>query len=117
VALHQGCKPDWRRKKWHGFNELAARLPHVVVRGTAAHLDNRQAYLGKDFAWPAYAHSFVGELDLGDTTALLSGCAALVSNDSGLMPIGVALGFLTTMCVGCPDCLAGSSSTCKTIRT
>jgi hypothetical protein len=95
VALHPGCKPDWPWKKWHGFDALAARLPHVVVLGTAADLDNRGTYFGKDFAWPVHARSFVGELDLGDTAALLHECAALVSNDSGLMHIGVALGVPT----------------------
>ena len=95
VALHPGCKPDWPWKKWHGFDDLAARLPHVVVLGTAADLDNRGTYFGNDFAWPAHARSFVGELDLGDTAALLRECAALVSNDSGLMHIGVALGVPT----------------------
>jgi ADP-heptose:LPS heptosyltransferase len=95
VALHPGCKPDWPWKKWHGFDELAARLPHVVVLGTESDLDNRQTYFGRDFAWPAHVRLFVGALDLADTVALLRRCAALVSNDSGLMHIGAAVGMPT----------------------
>ncbi len=34
VALHPGCKPDWPWKKWHGFEELASRLPSVVIVGS-----------------------------------------------------------------------------------
>jgi len=36
--------------------------------------------------------NFAGALDLADTAALLSECVALVSNDSGLMHVGVAVG-------------------------
>jgi glycosyl transferase family 9 (putative heptosyltransferase) len=95
VALHPGCKPDWPWKKWHGFDELAARLPHVAIVGTATDVDNRATYFGRAFAWPPHARSFVGALTLPDTAALLSECAALVSNDSGLMHVGAALGILT----------------------
>lgn len=91
VALHPGCKPDWPWKKWHGFDELAARLPHVAIVGTPSDVDNRGTYFNRDFAWPPHARSFIGALDLPDTVALLSECAALVSNDSGLMHVGVAL--------------------------
>jgi heptosyltransferase-2 len=92
VALHPGCKPSWPWKKWHGFDALATRLPRVVVIGTPGDLDNRATYFHRAFAWPAHARSFVGELDLADTAALLSECAALVANDSGLMHVGAALG-------------------------
>jgi hypothetical protein len=95
VALHPGCKPDWPWKKWHGFDELAAHLPHVAIVGTRSDVDNRDTYFNRDFSWPPHARSFVGSLDLPDTVALLSQCAALVSNDSGLMHVGVALGLPT----------------------
>ena len=95
VALHPGCKPDWPWKKWHGFAELAARLPHVAIVGTPSDVDNRDTYFNRDFVWPPHARSFIGALDLPDTVALLSECAALVSNDSGLMHAGVALGLPT----------------------
>ena len=95
VALHPGCKPDWPWKKWHGFEELAARLPHVAILGTPSDGDNRGTYFSRDFAWPAHARSFVGGLGLADTAALLLECDALICNDSGLMHVSAALGVPT----------------------
>jgi hypothetical protein len=95
VALHPGCKPNWPWKKWHGFANLAARLPRVVLVGTPADLDNTRTYFVAPFQWPAHVRDFTGQLDLPDTAALLSECAALVSNDSGLMHVAVALGVQT----------------------
>ena len=92
VALHPGCKPDWPWKKWHGFDALARRLQHVAVIGTTADLDNARTYFAKPFEWPDHAAVFAGKLRLADTAALIKQCAALVSNDSGLMHLGVALG-------------------------
>ena len=87
VAMHPGCKPTWRHKRWHGFPQLAAHLPSVVVIGTAADLD--------DTVWPSHVRIF--ELGLPDTAALLRQCALLVSNDSGMFHLGAALG---TRCLG-----------------
>jgi hypothetical protein len=95
VALHPGCKPDWPWKKWHGFDQLAARLPSVALVGTSSDLDNHRTYFARPFAWPPHVTDFVGALDLLDTAALLSQCAALVSNDSGLMHLAVAVGIPT----------------------
>lgn len=95
IALHPGCKPHWPWKKWHGFEELAQLLPNVVIIGSESDLDNSQTYFRKTFEWPAHAQSFVGQLNLSDTAALLKQCAALVSNDSGLMHLGMALGIPT----------------------
>jgi len=92
VALHPGCKPDWPWKKWHGFDALARRLRHVAVVGTAADLDNAGTYFAKPFDWPDHVRLLAGQLRLADTAALIRQCAALVSNDSGLMHLGVALG-------------------------
>jgi ADP-heptose:LPS heptosyltransferase/glycosyltransferase involved in cell wall biosynthesis/SAM-dependent methyltransferase len=95
VALHPGCKPGWPWKRWHGFAELARRFAHVVVIGTEADLDNAGTYFGTRFIWPEHARSFVGQLSLFDTAALIRQCAALVANDSGLMHLGAALGVPT----------------------
>ena len=92
VAIHPGCKPDWPWKKWHGFDELAKLLPNVVLIGTDADLRNHQTYFAREFEWPSHVQSYIGKLSLADTAALLSQCAALVSNDSGMMHLGVALG-------------------------
>jgi ADP-heptose:LPS heptosyltransferase/glycosyltransferase involved in cell wall biosynthesis/2-polyprenyl-3-methyl-5-hydroxy-6-metoxy-1,4-benzoquinol methylase len=95
VALHAGCKPDWAWKKWHGFDELAAMLPEIALIGMPSDLDNAQTYFRKEFRWPPQVRNFVGTLSLPDTAALISQCKALVSNDSGLMHLGVALGVPT----------------------
>jgi hypothetical protein len=95
IALHPGCKPDWPWKKWHGFDALAAALPHVAIVGADSDRDNTGTYFGRPFEWPLHARDFTGALDLADTAALISQCAALVANDSGLMHLGVALGVPT----------------------
>jgi hypothetical protein len=95
VALHPGCKPDWPWKKWHGFDELAARLPRVIVVGSVSDRCTDGTYFCRPFAWPSHVLDLTGQLDLPDTAAVLSRCAALVANDSGLMHLGVALGIPT----------------------
>jgi ADP-heptose:LPS heptosyltransferase len=95
IALHPGCKPDWPWKKWHDFDALAASLPGVAIIGTPEDLDNHGTYFDRAFSWPAHARNYVGALSLADTAAVLRECAALVSNDSGLMHLGVALGVPT----------------------
>jgi ADP-heptose:LPS heptosyltransferase len=95
IALHPGCKPNWPWKKWHGFDELAGSFANVAIVGTAADLDNNGTYFKRAFQWPEHVRNFVGQLDLPDTAALLSQCAALVSLDSGIMHLGVALGVPT----------------------
>ena len=95
VALHPGCKPDWPWKKWHGFDALAALLPDVAIVGTPSDADNARTYFARAFAWPPHARDFTGALSLADTAALIAECAALVSNDSGLMHVGAALGVPT----------------------
>ena len=92
IALHPGCKPDWPWKKWHGFDELARLWPEVAIIGTESDLQNGETYFRRAFAWPEHARNFVGALDLPDTAALIRQSAALVSNDSGLMHLGVAVG-------------------------
>ena len=95
VALHPGCKANWPWKKWHGFAELASLLPRVALVGTPSDLENAHTYFSIPFDWPPHVQSFIGLLDLPDTAALLSECAALVSNDSGLMHVAAALGIPT----------------------
>jgi ADP-heptose:LPS heptosyltransferase/SAM-dependent methyltransferase len=95
VGLHPGCKPDWPWKRWHGFAELAARVDNVVIVGTASDRDTAATYFKTPFAWPAHARDFTGALSLRDTAALISQCAAMVANDSGLMHLAVALGVPT----------------------
>ena len=95
VALHPGCKPNWPWKKWHGFDELAAFFPNVVVVGTLSDGDNTGTYFDRPFQWPKHVRDFTGRLSLRDTAALLSQCAACISLDSGLMHVAVAVGVPT----------------------
>jgi ADP-heptose:LPS heptosyltransferase/2-polyprenyl-3-methyl-5-hydroxy-6-metoxy-1,4-benzoquinol methylase len=92
VVLHPGCKRNWPWKRWHGFADLAALFPHVAVVGTEEDRTNGGTYFGGRQAWPAHVHDHTGKLSLADTAALIAQSAALVSNDSGLMHLGVAVG-------------------------
>ena len=92
IALHPGCKPGWPWKKWHGFDELAALFEEVVLIGTPSDLQNDRTYFQRPFRWPAHLKNFTGVLSLRDTAALLSQCSALVSNDSGMLHLGAAVG-------------------------
>lgn len=92
IAFHAGCKPTWPWKRWHGFPELARFYPSVAIVGTAADLENFGTYFAQSFEWPQHAQDFVGKLNLLDTAALLSQCSALVSIDSGMMHLSVAVG-------------------------
>ncbi len=91
VAIHPGCKAEWPWKKWHGFDELAGKFANVAIVGTDEDMRTNGTYFGRSFAWPEHARNFVGQLSLPDTAALLRECAALVSNDSGLMHLAAAL--------------------------
>jgi ADP-heptose:LPS heptosyltransferase/glycosyltransferase involved in cell wall biosynthesis/SAM-dependent methyltransferase len=95
VAIHPGCKVEWPWKKWHGFDELARKFRSVVIVGSEEDLRTDGTYFRRDFVWPEHAQDFVGQLSLPDTAALLRACAAVVSNDSGLMQLAVALGVPT----------------------
>ena len=95
IAIHPGCKYEWPWKKWHGFDELACLFSNVVIVGTEEDRRTDNTYFARPFAWPEHTQNFVGRLNLSDTAALLRECAALVSNDSGLMHLGVALGIPT----------------------
>jgi ADP-heptose:LPS heptosyltransferase/2-polyprenyl-3-methyl-5-hydroxy-6-metoxy-1,4-benzoquinol methylase len=100
VALHPGCKPDWHWKKWHGFADVAERLRSVVVVGSEADRDTGATYFRAPYAWPAHVRDFTGQLSLPDTAALLSQCAAVVANDSGIMQLATALGVPTVAVFG-----------------
>lgn len=92
VAIHAGCKETWFWKKWHGFDDLASRFESVALVGTPSDLANGSTYFRREFVWPSRVQDFVGKLNLPDTAALLRQCAAMVSNDSGLMHLAVAVG-------------------------
>ena len=92
VVLHPGCKRNWPWKRWHGFADLAGLLPEVAIVGTDEDRANTGTYFREPHVWPAHVHDYTGMLSLPDTAALIAQSAALVSNDSGLMHLGVAVG-------------------------
>jgi ADP-heptose:LPS heptosyltransferase/SAM-dependent methyltransferase len=92
IALHAGCKKGWPWKKWHGFVDLAERLEHVALIGTAEDHDVAGTYFGRELKWPGHARNYIGRLTLPETAALIQQCAALVCNDSGMQHIGAAVG-------------------------
>jgi ADP-heptose:LPS heptosyltransferase len=92
VVLHPGCKRNWPWKRWHGFADLARLFPNVAIVGTEEDRTNAGAYFGGRQTWPTHVQDHTGKLSLPDTAALIAQSAALVSNDSGLMHIGVAIG-------------------------
>jgi ADP-heptose:LPS heptosyltransferase/SAM-dependent methyltransferase len=92
VVLHPGCKRNWPWKRWHGFADLAAMLPEVAIVGTEEDRTNAGTYFGDRHAWPAHVRDYTGTLSLPDTAALIGQAAAVVSNDSGLMHLAVAVG-------------------------
>jgi ADP-heptose:LPS heptosyltransferase/2-polyprenyl-3-methyl-5-hydroxy-6-metoxy-1,4-benzoquinol methylase len=92
VVLHPGCKRNWPWKRWHGFADLAAMFSSVAIIGTEEDRANAGTYFGCRHAWPAHVHDYTAKLSLPDTAALIAQSGALVSNDSGLMHLGVAVG-------------------------
>lgn len=94
VAMHPGCNPASQWKRWHGFAELAERLPGVAVVGSAEDLRVEGTYYQKPLQWPGHVRNFTG-LNLLDTAALVKQCGMMISNDSGLMHLAVAMGVPT----------------------
>ncbi|HEX5453991.1 MAG TPA: glycosyltransferase family 9 protein [Stellaceae bacterium] len=95
VVLHPGCKRNWPWKRWHGFADLAALLPAVAIVGTQEDRAEAGTYFRSRGGWPEHVRDYTGTLGLADTAALIAQSAALVSNDSGLMHLAVALGIPT----------------------
>lgn len=92
VVMHPGCKRSWPWKRWHGFADLAARFENVALVGTEEDRSNAGTYFDERQTWPAHVRDYTGKLSLPDTAALIAQSAVLVSNDSGLMHLGVAVG-------------------------
>lgn len=95
LAIHAGCKAGWPWKKWHGFGDLAALFPDVVRVGTVGDDDATGTYFARTIVWPAHVVDATTPRSLAETARLISQCAALVANDSGLMHLAAALGVPT----------------------
>lgn len=83
VAIHPGCKAGWPWKRYPHFAGVAAWFEHVVIVGT-----DEDRIAGE---WPRHVVDYTGQLSLLDTAALLSQCAAVICNDSGLSHVAAAL--------------------------
>lgn len=87
LAIHAGCKAGWPWKRYGSFPAVAQHFESVVVLGTVEDVIAE--------GWPEHVKVYTGQLSLLDTAALISQCAALISNDSGLSHVGAALGIPT----------------------
>lgn len=96
IAIHAGCNPHSPWKRYPHFPSVADRFESVVLVGTT---EDRIPE-----AWPGNVRDWSGQLSLLDTAALLSQCAALISNDSGLSHVGAALGIPTFPIYGATRC-------------
>ncbi|HKU45458.1 MAG TPA: lipopolysaccharide heptosyltransferase II [Burkholderiales bacterium] len=81
VALCPGAEYG-PAKRWPYFRELAAKLPSVVVLGSASDREAASGMAGRNL---------VGKTSLDDAVRLIAGATAVVSNDSGLMHVAAAL--------------------------
>lgn len=94
VAIHPGG--SLRDKKWPAasYGALATWLLgqgfQVVILGSANEQEQAQQIIDSSSA--IGVQDFTGRLSLLDNMALLSRCRALISNDTGLMHAGAALG-------------------------
>jgi glycosyltransferase involved in cell wall biosynthesis len=94
VAIHAGRRFRTNDGEADVLQELTSLFSQVALIGAVADSGNGGAAFGRNLDWPRHVHDFVGKLDLRDTAALLSQCAALITADYDLMNLGVAL------CVG-----------------
>lgn len=97
IAIHPGCKPAWRdRKMYPRWAEVVTHLKRlkacVVVVGSAADAD---IFCGEP-------HEDLREQDpsLEQTAAVLASCDAVLSGDSGVHHLAVALGLPTVAVFG-----------------
>ena len=83
VALHAGCKGGvYLVKRWPHFAELAAALEEAGYTVVSVGTENEHV--------PGTGRAVGGTVE--DTVRELMGCDALISNDSGIMNLGNALG-------------------------
>ena len=97
VALHMGSGPGQPFRRWpvERFVEFAERLRAevpglgIVLTGTAPEKPVVDAFLSR---YGSVAADATGLGSLERTAALLSACDLLISNDTGIMHLGAAMG-------------------------
>jgi len=96
IAIHPGCGEQLKYKRWEKekFTELIRALimideVHVLVLG-----GKEEESLANDILDNVESSKYtnlVGKLNIRETTAVLSKCSLIVSNDSGIMHLGGAM--------------------------
>ena len=93
IALAPGCKTgEMAAKRWPYFGPLAEHLPDVALAGTQDDIAG--------IAFPAHARSFIDQLSLAETAAMMASAGLVVANDSGLAHTAAACGTPTLMLFG-----------------
>lgn len=96
VALHPGCKPAWRAAKvYPRWAEVTHRLKQAGADVWIVGTDSDDAYCGEP-----RIDLRGSTADLGTLVAMLAGVDCLVSGDSGLHHVAVALGTPTVALFG-----------------
>ena len=93
IVCAPGCKQEgfWRRKRWHGWKELAPRLCAPLV------------WLGCEGDNPCdepLGHDLCGHTTLAEATSIIAGAKAIVAIDNGLAHVAAALGVPTVVMFG-----------------
>lgn len=98
IVLAPGSKPgEMKAKRWPFFAELAAAFDEVIVVGSN---DDIRRFDGTVAHFPEHVLSFVGQLSLAETAALVASAAAVVANDCGIGHLAGALGAPTVLLFG-----------------
>ena len=108
LVIAPGCKTgDMAVKRWPYFPQLTERFDNVVLVGTADDVRRHDATV---WHFPRHVRSFLDQLTLRQTAAVLAAAGAVVGNDSGLSHIAAAVGTPTVMLFGpTPHLSLGSS--------
>ena len=95
VGFHAGAIPGWEFKAWDpdNFSQLATLIGRKFDAEIVWFGGDREVSLVKkimaNMSYPS--RSFVGQMSLRGTAAMIAGCDLFISNDSGLMHTATAV--------------------------
>jgi hypothetical protein len=101
VAIYPGSKSNWAMKRWDKYDQLATKLPHVMVVGTKQdiHSHGNPTWITKPWQWPKdKTEFFLGTLR--EVAYAISHCKYFIGNDGGLAHIAAATGIPTFVLFG-----------------
>ncbi|GAG95561.1 unnamed protein product, partial [marine sediment metagenome] len=94
VAIFPGCKPEWYMKRWHLYDELCKKFPHVMLFGTRDDMyPKHRNWFKKAWMWPDNAEIFYG--NLREVAYAISKCEFFIGNDGGVGHLAAATGIPT----------------------